>query len=66
MASKKMGRPPKSVSEVRSEIVMVRLTKPELREFRKLAWVTGESIADLLRRGGIARGHRLIRKGEAK
>lgn len=66
MVSKRMGRPPKSLSEVRSEIVMVRLTKSELREFRTLALATGESIADLLRRGGLERGHRLIRKGDAK
>ncbi len=66
MAPKRTGRPPKPLSEVRSEIVMVRLTKPELRKFRRLARGTGESIPDLLRRGGLERGDRLTRKGGPK
>ena len=65
MTRKRMGRPPKPRSEVRSELVMVRLTKNELCEYRALSKATGESVPNLLRKGGLDRGRRLVRK-EAK
>ena len=62
MAHKRMGRPPKPRSEVRSELVMVRVTKQELRDLKRLSRETGESIPELLRMGGLERGERLARK----
>jgi len=41
---------------------MVRVTKQELRDFRKLSRETGESVPDLLRLGGLERGKRLAKK----
>ena len=66
MTRKRMGRPPKPRSEVRSELVMVRVTKQELRDFRRLSRETGESVPDLLRIGGLERGKRLVRKETKK
>ena len=66
VAKKRIGRPPKPRSEVRSALVMVRFTKRELREYRQLSREIGESVPDLLRRGGLERGRRMARQAKTK
>jgi len=62
MAAKKMGRPPKPPSEVRKVVFPLRVTKEEYKQFRELAHASGETVADLLRRGGLERGQKLRKR----
>lgn len=62
MKAKRIGRPPKPRSEVRSVVYPVRLTRGEWREFQKVARAAGEPISDLMRIGGLERGKKLAKE----
>ncbi len=62
MAAKRLGRPPKPSSQVRSLVYPVRLTRTEWRELQKLAQASGEPPSELMRLGGLERGRRLSKR----
>jgi hypothetical protein len=52
---KQMARPRKPRSEVRSIVIPVRLTRGELADLRKRAKRENTTVAELLRKGALAR-----------
>jgi len=57
---KKIGRPPKSPNERRSETFLIRLTKDEVRTLKRASRQLGISAGEILRQGGLS----LIRRME--
>jgi hypothetical protein len=50
---KKIGRPPKSPNERRSETFLIRLTKDEARTLKQASRQLGISAGEILRQGGL-------------
>jgi hypothetical protein len=50
---KKMGRPPKAASERRSEALLIRLTRAEVRALKQASRHLGIPVGEILRRGGL-------------
>jgi hypothetical protein len=51
---KKIGRPPKSPDERRSETFLIRLTKDEARTLKQASRQLGFSAGEILRQGGLS------------
>jgi len=51
---KKIGRPPKSPDERRSETFLIRLTKDEARTLKQASHQLGISAGEILRQGGLS------------